>query len=130
MSSDLTLDEIGMLLKKISPDDQVRGDELAVRPEIPLVKKNAAAGFVDQARRPWLGRPRSINFAFEEQSELVGIRDRNHLNVTAFFSRSQAVREQPSPKGHILCVTELGGGNPFAMKIVRLLDSRGGTHNQ
>src|SRR5262249_43142874 len=97
MSLEPFLHHLGMRSEKFATDNQLRGYELPVRPESPLIQENPAAGLVDQARSPGFRRPSGIEILFYKQRQLVGIRDGHNFDVTAFVASLQPIGPQPCP---------------------------------
>ena len=60
------LDHVGVLLEELGGDDEVRGDVLAVGPQVTLVDQDLAAALGDQAGRPRLGHPGAVDLAVDE----------------------------------------------------------------
>ena len=70
-----------MVSQQFRAHDQVRSNELSLRPQIALLEKEPPVTFADQARRPWFRRPRRIKFFLQEKCELIRIGEWNHLHI-------------------------------------------------
>src|SRR5882724_8263582 len=112
-----------MLFEKLSSDDQVRGNELSIWPERPLVQKQMSVALFNQTRCPGLGSPCAVQLFLEEKRKLIRIRQRNYLHVAALVGGLHAVRLQPRAQRDVLRVAHLRGCDLFAMKIFGLLNS-------
>ena len=64
-------DGVRVLLQELGAHDQVRGDELAVRPQVLLVDQHLAAALEDQPGGLGLGHPGAVELAALEQVEDV-----------------------------------------------------------
>ena len=62
----------GYFFEELGAHDQVRGDELAVRPQVLLVDQHVAAALEHQPRGVGLGHPGAVELAALEQVEDVG----------------------------------------------------------
>ena len=67
VSANPVLDQVGMVSQQFRAHDQVRSNELSLRPQIALLEKEPPVTFADQARRPWFRRPRRIEFFLQEK---------------------------------------------------------------
>ena len=117
------LHQIGMRALKLCVDHEYADDELAVGPECPFVKEEAAVALMDQAGGPRLRSPRGIEVLFQEQGQLVRIGHGDNLDVAALVVRLQAVFLKPVAERDILRVAELRRGNALAVKVFRLVDA-------
>src|SRR5271169_1175420 len=106
-----------MLLEEFGANDEICDDELVIWPEVAFIEENPATRFMNQARRPWLGSPGSVELSLQEESELVRIRDRKNLNVAPFFPRLEAVGPQPGSQRHVLRISLLRRRYFLAVKI-------------
>ena len=98
----------------------------AVRPELPLVEEDLAAGFLDQTRRPGLRHPGAVDLALLEQVQRVRVRGRQHLDVAAALFCAEAVVQQVLAQRDVLRVAELRPGDPLAVEVAGLLDAASG----
>ena len=119
-------DDVGALLEEVRGDDQVRRDELTVRPQVALVDEHVAAPFEDQAGRPRLGDPGAVELALPEQRERLGVLDVDDGDVAATRRvGGEAVVGEPGAQGDVLGVAEGGRGEGRAGEIVGGVDPVG-----
>src|SRR6202007_1819310 len=96
--------------------------KLLVGPERALVQKQAPIPFPDEARGPGLRRPGGIQLPLQEKSELIGIGEREYLNIATLVRRLQSVRLHPRAQRDVLRVPQLGRGDLLAVKVAWTLN--------
>ena len=83
------------------------GHELAVGPQVALVDEHVAAALEDQSGRPRLGDPGTVELAFTEQRQRLGVLDVDDLDVApAGRVGGEAILGQPGAQGDVLGVAE------------------------
>jgi hypothetical protein len=126
---DLTLEQllhrVRVILQEGGAHDQLRGDELPVRPQVGLVDQHLAATFLHEARGPRLGHPRALDLPLLEGVERGGVVLRLDRHVAAAARVGvQTVLFQPRPQGHVLRIAELRRGQRLALQVGRPVDAR------
>ena len=98
----------------------MRGDELAVWPQVGLVHENVAAAFEDQPGGPGLGDPGAVDVALLEGGEGVGVGLRQDRDIAPAgrVGREPLVSE-PGPQGHVLGVAQRRRGQLGASEVGR-----------
>ena len=97
------LDGAGVLGQELRGDDQVRGDEVAVGPQLLLVDQHVRAGVDHEARRPRLRQPGAVELAGLEQVERLRVllrRDghvarRRRASLQALARRARRAARRP-----------------------------------
>ncbi len=117
------LDELRILLQEGRSRDEVRGHELAVRPEVALVDEDLATALLDQAGGPRLGNPPANDLTGLERFQRLRVGLRHDRDVaTALGGGRQSLVGEPGAEGDVLGAAQLGRSHGLATQILRGLD--------
>src|ERR1035438_8738527 len=119
-----------MSVEELGVHDEQADDELSVGPQRALVDEEASVAFVNEARRPGFWSPRGVEIFLEEESQLVGIRHGNDLDVAALVVGLHAVSLEPVAQGNVLRVAKLRRRDPLAVEVFWFVDAGIAAHNQ
>ena len=99
-------DHIRVLVEEVGADQQHRGRELAVLPQVGLVHQHVRAGIDDQARHPGLRQPRAVDLAVLEQLQglrVLGRRDGHVAARPSWWSRTPRRRARCAARRPACC---------------------------
>ena len=110
-----SLDALGMVVQELRRDDEVRGDELAVRPKVALIDQHAAAALDHEPAGPGLGQPCAIDLALLESVERHRVVLRQHCHIAAAERVGpESLALQVPAQRHVLGPAELRVGDLLA----------------
>src|SRR5262249_40799463 len=85
-------------------------------PEVSLVDEDASAALRYEPRSPRLGNPRRIQATESKQSQDVGVRKGEEVDVRAYVVKRQVVLPKPRSKSDVLAVPKLRSSDSLTSK--------------